>query len=107
MTDQYFQMTFVHCDGSHWHPALVSHRNTTMKAYWLGRPGKGSNKLENTIFMEAGDEQKMLDLVLQNGYLVRCKDKKGTANMFGVGNRTRSITKVVLNGNIVWDRQEN
>jgi hypothetical protein len=105
MTDLYFQMTFDHRNGSHWHPALVSRRGTSVKAYRLGRPGKGSNRLENTTFVEAGDEQRMIDLVLEQNYLVRCKDKTQTANMFGIGKRTRSIDRVLLDGKMAWSRQ--
>ena len=107
MTDQYFQMTFVHRDGSYWHPALVGRRGSSVKAYRLGRPGKGSNRIDNTVFVEAGDEQRMRDLILQHGHLVRCKNKSRTANMFGFGNRTRSISKIVLDGKVIWDRKDN
>ena len=77
-----------------------------MKAYRLGRPGKGSNKLENTIFVEAGNEQRMVELVLEHGYLVRCKDNSGLANMFGIGKKTRSIERIHLDGRIVWSRDK-
>lgn len=105
MMDSYFRMTFEHRNGSQWRPALVSRRGTSVKAYRIARPGKGSNKLENTIFIETGDEQRMIDLVLERGYLVRCKDKSGTANMFGIGKRTRSIDRVLLDGKVAWSRK--
>ena len=106
MTNQYSKMTLIHRDGSRWHPVLVKRRNTPLKAYRLGRPGAGSNKLDNTIFLEIGEEQKMCNLVLQHGYLVRCTNSSRTANMYGVGKGKRSISEVILDGKVDWNRQD-
>ena len=96
------RMVLVHNDGTYWYPSLVKDRNTGKTTFRVARPGVGSNRKENTTFVDPSDEDQMHDLVLRQGYLVRCRTKSGGANMFGI--EKRNIKEVFLDGKSAWAR---
>ena len=98
------RMVLIHQDGSKWVPQLRQNRDTGSRAFRVARPGKGSNKKENTIFVPLEQESRMHNLFLSHDHLVRCIDMRGNDKMFGLGRKSRVITEVLLDGESVWRR---
>ena len=97
------RMVLVHRDGSSWRPALVKDRVTGRRAFRAAPPHAGSNRKENAVLIDVGEENRLHDLVLTQGYLVRCRGSAGGFNMFGVGGTNRrAIQSIILDGQVAW-----